>query len=102
MLLIETLAVIGVFADAHVLAEAELNLAKPVRIGQRLARRADDVADAARQIVFRHLEVMDAAGADDRHLTAGLAHRFADLPRSAAALRPNGPRSSEMNCGMHS
>src|ERR1700691_3872819 len=70
--LVEAFAIIGVFADPYLIAQAETDFVKPIGIGQRLARRGDDVAHAARQIVFRHFEVMDAGGTNQRRLAATL------------------------------
>ena len=40
---------ISVFADPYLIAKAETDFAEPVGIGERLPRRADDVAHTARQ-----------------------------------------------------
>src|SRR5580693_8085755 len=78
MLLVEPLAIIGVFAHPNLGTVSQERFAKPIRIGERLARRAYDVADAARQIVFSHLEIVDAAGANNRHALASVAHGLAN------------------------
>ena len=74
MTLIERFAVVGERAAAHLAAEAEPDLAEPVGIGQRLARRADDVGGAGGEDRFGLVERMDAAGDDDRRVEAGVAH----------------------------
>ena len=43
MTLVQCFAVIGVQAEAHLLAAAARDLAKPVRVGESLAGEADDV-----------------------------------------------------------
>src|SRR4029077_1437327 len=90
VLLVEPLAVIGVFAQANLTAEAEESFSEPIRIGQRLPRSADNVAYAAREIVLGHFEIVDAAGQDHRHVAAGIADRVADRRgrRRVAAERP--------------
>jgi hypothetical protein len=78
MLLVEPLAIISVLAHPNLGAVSQARFAEPIRIGERLARRAYDVADAARQIVFGHLEIVDAAGANNRHALAGVARGLAN------------------------
>src|SRR5689334_21061503 len=55
MLLVEPFAIVGVLAHPHFGAVTQQDLAEPIRVGERLTCRADDVAEAARQIVFRDL-----------------------------------------------
>ena len=45
--LVQPFAIIGVLAHPHVGAKAQERPAEPVRAGRQLARRADNVADAA-------------------------------------------------------
>src|ERR1700733_1757283 len=88
--LVEAFAIIGVFADPHLIAQAETDFVKPIGIGQRLERRGDDVAHAARQIVFRHFEVVNATGAHYRCLASGVAHRAAHR-RGRRGVSPERP-----------
>src|SRR6516225_12406249 len=78
VLLVQPFTIVGVFAHPNLGAAAQERFAEPVWVGERLARRTDDVADTARQIVFGHLEIVNAAGADDRHAAAGVAHGLAN------------------------
>ncbi len=78
VLLVEPFAVIGELALPHRVAAAQGQFEEPVGIGERLARRGDDVARAVGEHPLGHGETMDAARADDRRVASGGAHRRAD------------------------
>lgn len=101
MLLVEGFAIVGVLADADLVAAPEPDLAEPVGIGKRLAGEADDVRLPAGENSLGLGEAVDAAGDDDRRGESAVADRFPDAT-GRVRLRPKGPRASEMNCGMHS
>src|SRR5512132_2058523 len=61
VLLIERLAVVGVFAAPHLGAAAELDLEEPIGVGQGRARHADDVGVSVREDGLGLLECADAA-----------------------------------------
>src|SRR5262245_48325740 len=88
--LVQAFAIVVVRADADRSTLAAGELEKPVGIGERLARRADDVAGALGQQALGRLKIVDAAGANDRRAKPGSADRAAD-PRGwpdVASKRP--------------
>src|SRR5713226_5491428 len=87
--LVEALAVVRELAPAHELAVARADLPEPIGIGERLARRRDEVGLAALEDPLRLLEGRDAAARHDGRRVAGLAHRAADRggERDVAAER---------------
>src|SRR5436309_12475256 len=89
VLLVQALAIVGELATPHQMTIPQADLPKPVRIGQRLARGADEVGLAALQDALSLLEGADAAAGDDGRVAAGL-----DTPVvTSGTLRPKGPRS---------
>src|SRR5262245_37103119 len=79
VLLVEGFAVVGELAAPDLGAAAFADLGEPVRIGEALARRGDEVGLAAREQALGLREFADAAGRDHRRRQAGRAHGRADL-----------------------
>ena len=101
--LVEPLAVVGEAAAADLAAAAEAHLQEPVGIGQRLARRADDVRGAGREDRLRPAsKVLMPPATTTGVVEAGVAHRRDGCGTPASTLRPNGPASSASTVGMHS
>src|SRR4051794_36312368 len=57
--LVEGLAIVCVQARTYLCAESSAHLAKPVRVGERLAREPDDVATTVTQRCLCLLEAVD-------------------------------------------
>src|ERR1044072_2423814 len=64
--LIECFAVVGVGAAAYFCAAPESHFAKPIRIGERLARHSDDVGVTTSENRLGLIKCRDAAGGDNR------------------------------------
>jgi len=79
MRLIESLAIIRVRATAHLLASSEFYFSKPVRIGERLSRHADDVRVALAQNLFGLIERSNTASRNDRRPASRIINREFNL-----------------------
>src|ERR1041385_518372 len=77
--LVERFAVIRISAAPHFSATAEFHFAKPVRIGERLPRHADDVRIVALENRFSLIERGDAARRDEWRLEARRVYGAFDL-----------------------
>src|SRR5690242_5702474 len=69
--LIERFAVIGVGTAAYFFAPPESHFAKPIRIGEGLARHSDNVSVTTSENRFGLIKCRDAAGRDDRRFKSG-------------------------------
>ena len=78
MLLVEPFAVVGVLAAAHFGTAAQPHLLPPIRVGEALTGRRDEVRIAALQDRFGLCKVADAAGGDDRRGVSRGANGAAD------------------------
>src|SRR5215217_1769377 len=76
MRLVQGFAVVCISTASHFITTAESHLHKPIRIGERLARHADDVSLAQPQDLFRLLKRRYAAGGNDWRAKAALVHGF--------------------------
>ena len=90
MLLVQAFAVIGVFAQAHLVAQAQRGFQGPIGIGQALAGGAHDVAVAALEHGLGHVKVVHPTGAHHWGGLARCADGAADARRGSdvAAKRP--------------
>ena len=71
---VERFAIVGINTDAHLLAQAEFHLEVPVRIGDRLSCRRNDVRFSVLQHTFGLDEAVNAAGGNDRRRESGVAN----------------------------
>src|SRR5262245_36229599 len=78
VLLVERLAVVRVFTHPHLGPAPEVDLPEPVRVGEALARKADDVGLSLREQRLGLVEPVDAAGDDHRRREARRPHRRPD------------------------
>src|SRR5215208_4393810 len=78
MRLVEGFAVVCIRTPSHFISPTESHLHKPVRIGKRLARHADDVSLPCAQNLFGLLKRRYAARGDDWRVEATLVHCLLD------------------------
>src|SRR5579863_122552 len=79
MALVQCFAVIGVQAEADLIAATTRDFAEPVRIGESLPGESDDVSLPARENGFRLLETVNSAGCNHRSRETFFAHSGANL-----------------------
>src|SRR6185369_7852255 len=78
MRLVEGFAVVCVGTAAHLITTTESHLYKPIRIGERLARHANNVSLAQPQDLFSLLKCRYAARRHDRRRKSTLVYRLLD------------------------
>src|SRR5581483_2337300 len=76
--LVEGLAVVGVEAEADLIAVAAGDFPEPVGVGEGLAGKADNVGGDTREDGLRLLEIVDATGCNDWRGEAPLTDGGAD------------------------
>src|ERR1700730_8617833 len=79
MALIQCLAVIGIQTEANLCAPSTGDFAEPVRIGQSLPGKSDDVSLPARENGFGLLEAVNSSGCNHRSCEPFFAHSGANL-----------------------
>src|SRR5215471_7385998 len=79
MPLVQSLTVVGKHAAVDLRSPPQLHFQPPIRVRQRLARRADDIRLPAPQDPLGLVEAVDAAGGNHRRGKTRRAHRLPDL-----------------------